>query len=210
MVGSAPETLNTLKEIADAITEHQDVTDAINDAIGTKANASDLTAHTSNSDIHITSAERTSWNAKAKQVDLEAHVDDEYVHITSEERMAWNKKSDFSGSYTDLTGKPTIPSKTSQLTNDSGFITGINSSDVTTALGYTPYNNTNPSGYQANVIETVKVNGTALTATSKTVDITIPATPIVDQTFNAASTNAQSGVAIAGAGFQTTENVYYI
>ena len=38
----------------------------------------------------------------------------------------WNNKSDFSGSYTDLTDKPTIPSKTSQLTNDSGFITTDN------------------------------------------------------------------------------------
>lgn len=33
-----------------------------------------------------------------------------------------------------------IPTKTSDLTNDSGFITGITSSDVTTALGYTPAN----------------------------------------------------------------------
>lgn len=31
--------------------------------------------------------------------------------------------------------------------NPSGFITGITSSDVTTALGYTPYNSTNPNGY---------------------------------------------------------------
>lgn len=31
-----------------------------------------------------------------------------------------------------------IPTKTSQLTNDSGFITGIDSTDITTALGYTP------------------------------------------------------------------------
>lgn len=43
-----------------------------------------------------------------------------------------------SGSYNDLTDKPTIPTKTSDLTNDSGYITGISSSDVTTALGYTP------------------------------------------------------------------------
>ena len=42
----------------------------------------------------------------------------------------------------------TVPTNTNQLTNGAGFITGINSSDVTTALGYTPYNSTNPSGYQ--------------------------------------------------------------
>lgn len=70
----------------------------------------------------------------------------------------------------------TIPTATSQLTNDSGYITGITSSDVTTALGYTPYNSSNPSGYQANVIETIKVNGTAQTVTSKSVDITVPDT----------------------------------
>lgn len=32
-------------------------------------------------------------------------------------------------------------------TNPSGYITGITSGNVTTALGYTPYNSTNPSGY---------------------------------------------------------------
>lgn len=32
-------------------------------------------------------------------------------------------------------------------TNPSGYITGITSSMVTTALGFTPYNSTNPSGY---------------------------------------------------------------
>jgi hypothetical protein len=35
----------------------------------------------------------------------------------------------------------------SQFTNNSGYITGITSANVTTALGYTPYNSTNPSGY---------------------------------------------------------------
>ncbi|MCC3607442.1 MAG: hypothetical protein JGK24_30500, partial [Microcoleus sp. PH2017_29_MFU_D_A] len=34
--------------------------------------------------------------------------------------------------------------------NDAGYITGISSGDVTTALGYTPYNATNPSGYTSN------------------------------------------------------------
>ena len=53
----------------------------------------------------------------------------------------------FSGDYEDLTNKPTIPTDTSDLTNGAGFITGITSTDVTTALGYTPYNSSNPSGY---------------------------------------------------------------
>ena len=43
---------------------------------------------------------------------------------------------------TEVTNKPTIPTDTSDLTNGAGFITGINSSDVTTALGFTPLANT--------------------------------------------------------------------
>lgn len=35
----------------------------------------------------------------------------------------------------------------SQFTNNSGYITGISSGNVTSALGYTPYNSSNPSGY---------------------------------------------------------------
>ena len=62
----------------------------------------------------------------------------------------------------------------SELNNDAGYITGINSTDVTTALGYTPYNSSNPNDYQENVIESIEVNGTAQTITSKTVNITVP------------------------------------
>jgi putative ribosome biogenesis GTPase RsgA len=40
-----------------------------------------------------------------------------------------------------------IPTDTSDLTNGAGYITGITKSMVTTALGYTPYNSTNPNGY---------------------------------------------------------------
>lgn len=45
----------------------------------------------------------------------------------------------------------TVPTDTSDLTNNAGFITGITSGDVTTALGYTPYNSTNPNGYISEV-----------------------------------------------------------
>ena len=51
------------------------------------------------------------------------------------------------GKYCDLTGKPTIPTDNCELANSCWYITWINCSDVTTALGYTPYNSTNPNGY---------------------------------------------------------------
>lgn len=50
-------------------------------------------------------------------------------------------------SVANIASKSEIPTTTSELTNDSGFITGITSSNVTTALGYTPYNSSNPNGY---------------------------------------------------------------
>ena len=65
LINSAPETLDTLGEIATAMTEHQDVVTALQEAVGTKANASDLTSHTGNTTVHITANERTAWNAKA-------------------------------------------------------------------------------------------------------------------------------------------------
>lgn len=40
-----------------------------------------------------------------------------------------------------------IPTDNSQLTNGAGYITGIDSLMVTTALGYTPYDASNPNGY---------------------------------------------------------------
>lgn len=46
-----------------------------------------------------------------------------------------------SGDYDDLDNKPTIPTvptNVSEFNNDAGYITGIDSNDVTTALGYTP------------------------------------------------------------------------
>ena len=65
LINGAPDTLDTLGEIADAMKTNDNVVSALNTAIGTKANSSDLTSHTGNTTVHITSAERTTWNAKA-------------------------------------------------------------------------------------------------------------------------------------------------
>ena len=45
-------------------------------------------------------------------------------------------------------------------TNPAGYISGISGSDVTTALGYTPYNATNPAGYTTNTGTVTSVSGT--------------------------------------------------
>ena len=51
------------------------------------------------------------------------HINNAKMHVTETDKANWNAKSNFSGSYNDLSNKPTIPTKTSQLTNDSGFLT---------------------------------------------------------------------------------------
>lgn len=48
LINGAPTTLDTLAEIATAMQENADVVDALDTAIGTKANAADLTSHASN------------------------------------------------------------------------------------------------------------------------------------------------------------------
>lgn len=67
-----------------------------------------LTAHQDISDL-------------AKNSDLTAHSENGDIHVTSAQKAAWNAKSDFSGSYNDLSDKPAIPAvpdKLSELTND--------------------------------------------------------------------------------------------
>lgn len=62
LINGAPETMDTLKEVADAIEKNKSVVEALNKAIGTKANQSELDTHTGNNTIHITPNERTDWN----------------------------------------------------------------------------------------------------------------------------------------------------
>lgn len=58
-----------------------------------------------------------------KLSDLEE--DSTHRTVTDTEKQTWNNKSDFSGRYQDLTGRPYIPQRTSDLRNDSGFITKV-------------------------------------------------------------------------------------
>ena len=120
--------------------------DTLETTVNGKANASALNTHASNTGIHITDAERESWNAKSNfsgnyndltnkpsipsisglatetyvntqigAIDIPSALSDltaDSTHrvVTDAEKTAWNAKSDFSGSYNDLTNKPSIPS----------------------------------------------------------------------------------------------------
>lgn len=48
---------------------------------------------------------------------------------------------------TQLTADNSTKAATTAFVKAQGYLTGIVSGDVTTALGFTPYNSTNPSGY---------------------------------------------------------------
>lgn len=62
LVNGAPTTVDTLKEIADAMKENEDVVQAIEESIGKKANEEEVDSHTNNAAIHVGSDERTNWN----------------------------------------------------------------------------------------------------------------------------------------------------
>lgn len=62
LIGGAPESLDTLKEVADAIKENESVMDALDAAVGKKANQSELDTHVDNNVIHITAPEHDKLN----------------------------------------------------------------------------------------------------------------------------------------------------
>lgn len=59
-----------------------------------RAAASDLTDHVDDTTVHITSAERTSWNGKADESDLTAHTGSTSIHVTTSDKARWNGKAD--------------------------------------------------------------------------------------------------------------------
>jgi hypothetical protein len=71
-----------------------------------------------------------------------------------------------------------IPTNNNQLTNGAGYITGITKEMVTDALGYTPYNSSNPNGYTTNNGDITGVtagNGLTGGATSGTATLNVGA-----------------------------------
>ena len=121
LVNGAPETMDTLKEVSDALDANKDVVDALNAAIGNKANQSDLTAHTGNSDIHVTKEKKTSWDSAATHAGT-AHAPSNAERNTI---VSVKKNGEEVVPGVDRSVDIKVPTKTSELTNDSGYITKV-------------------------------------------------------------------------------------
>lgn len=162
LVGTAPETLDTLAELAEGLTANRDVVEVLNDAIELKAdityvdnaiaalpgqeeleefgkNISESVEKKLNKDLKLDTVtmsgshqdyEWYSANAiddicndfdsdlNAVRLSVPTHV----KNITTTDINNWNAKSNFSGNYNDLTGKPTT---LGEFTNDVGYLTNI-------------------------------------------------------------------------------------
>ena len=101
---------------------------------------------------------------------LDGKADSSHTHVASDITSGLASVAT-SGSYADLNNKPSIPSKTSDLTNDSGFITSVDWSDVNNKPNIPTVNNATLT-IQRNgaTVKTFTANASA----NVTADITVP------------------------------------
>lgn len=170
-IPTVPTNVSAFTNDAGYLTEHQSLDGKQDKITSTNKLSADLISDGTTNKT-VTATEKSTWNNKQNAIsDLST------IRSGAEAGSTAVQPGDLadvatSGNYNDLTNKPSIPTKTSDLTNDDGFITGITSGDVTTALGYTPYDASNPAGYtnNAGTITGIKMNGTSK-GTSGVVDL---------------------------------------
>ncbi len=175
LMNNSSTAVDSIMELASAMEENDEVVSALNTAIGTKADTSALTAHTGNTTVHITSTERTNWNA------AKTHADSTHAPSNAQANVIESVK--VNGAAQTISNKAvniTVPTKASDISaapsshvGDSSHITGTERTNWNAAHSHSTSAHA-PSNAQANVIESIKVNGTAQTISSKAVNITVP------------------------------------
>ena len=156
-------------------------------------------AHVANGDIHVTVAEKTTWNAKQDAIsDLSTIRSGAAAGATAVQPGDLSTVAT-TGAYSDLSGTPTIP-----VVEQTYNASSANAQSGVAVAGAI-------SGKQDTISDLATIrSGAAAGATAvqpgdlATVATTgaysdLSGTPTVDQTYSAASTNAQSGVAVASA-----------
>lgn len=69
LLNGAGTAYDTLKELGDLIDDNTDAIGALEEVAGSKVDATDFEAHTDNTTVHITAAERTAWTAAKTHAD---------------------------------------------------------------------------------------------------------------------------------------------
>jgi hypothetical protein len=139
---------------------------------------------------------KTELDKKANSSDLTSHTGNTTVHVTQAEKNSWNAKSTFSGSYNDLTNKPTIPSAYSLPTASSSTLGGIKvGSNLTISNG----------------VLSAKAGGVGknVTGTSYTIDGSTVTAGYGAEVFNAMGSNKASGEYSHAEGIETTASGQY-
>lgn len=171
LMNNSSEAVDSIMELAAAMEDNADVVDALEQAIGTKADASALTSHTGN-----TSNPHGVTKAQVGLGDVE--------NKSSEAIRSEITKANVT---TALGYTPYTPGEVDNLLGAKADQTSLDTHASTVGLHVSDTDRTNwnaakthadsahaPSNAQANVIESIKVNGTAQTITSKSVNITVP------------------------------------
>ena len=162
----ASETLDTIGEISKAIEDNQDILDTLNSAIGNKANTSDLTSHTGNTTVHVTSTDKNNWNSAKTHADSAHAPSNAEANQNAFSNVTIGSTTISADTKTDtLTLVGSNVTLTPDATNDKVTI-GITKDNVTTALGYTPpTTNTTYSAATSSTLGLVK-SGTDITVDS--------------------------------------------
>lgn len=169
LVNSAPTTLDTLGELATAIQNNASVVEALNSAIGNKANTSDVTSLAT----RVTTAEGeidALQTGKADASDIPTKLSDltNDLDLSSYENKIESIK-------VNGVAQTIAANKSVDITIHSHSNSAV--LNATTASFTTELKNKIDgleAGAEVNVVETVKVNGVALTPSNKAVDIEVP------------------------------------
>lgn len=102
LINSAPTTLDTLGEIATAMEENADVVQALDEAIGSKADANHK-----HDDLYDTKGAANTALETAKGY-ADTHINDTDIHVTATDKDTWNNTLDNAKSYTDTKVSDTI------------------------------------------------------------------------------------------------------
>lgn len=133
------------------LTEHQDISNY--------AKTSDLTTHTGNTTVHITSTERTNWNAAKTHADSAHAPSNAEVNQNAFSNVTVGSTTVAADSKTDtLTLAGSNVTLTPDATNDKITI-GITKANVTDALGYTPPTTNTTYGAAGTSLGLVKSGG---------------------------------------------------